>query len=120
MHCDDRAPGNCILLESEQYEYYCNKHHFSPTRPAIIEIVRRKLDGNPAAREQLKTALERVSMGGDGYVSLTDAKSLANWLPQIFPDIKRSAFEDVYLKDLAALGREILAGPAPEGSICSL
>ncbi len=116
LHCSEKAPGNCILMDQGLMEYYCTKHEFSPTRPAIIEIVRRKLDNDPAAREQLKAALERVSMGGDGYVSLTDAKSLANWLPQVFPDIRPGAFDEVLLKDLAALGREILAAPAPEGS----
>ena len=109
LHCSEKAPGNCILLESGQYEYYCTKHEFSPTRPAIIEIVRRKLDNDPAAREQLKAALERVSLNGDGYVSMVDSVSLANWLPQIFPDIKREAFEDVYIKDLKKLGEWILA-----------
>jgi hypothetical protein len=116
LHCSEKAPGNCILLESGLYEYSCLKHDFSPTRPAMVEIVRRKLDEDTAAREQLKAALERVSMGGDGYVSLTDAKSLANWLPQVFPDIRPGAFDEVLLKDLAALGREILASPAPGGS----
>ena len=39
---------------------------------------------------------------------MTDAVSLANWLPQVFPDIKRTAFDDVYIKDLKKLGEEIL------------
>ncbi len=111
MHCSEKAPGNCILMDSGLMEYYCTKHGFSPTRPAIIEIVRRKLDNDPAARGQLKEALERVSLGGDGYVSMTDAVSLANWLPQVFPDIKRDAFEDVYIRDLKKLGEEILCSP---------
>jgi hypothetical protein len=111
LHCSERAPGNCILFESDEMEYSCYRHNFSPTRPAIIEIVRRKLDRDPAAREQLKSALERVSMGGDGYVSVTDAISLANWLPQVFPDItKWDALDNVRIKDLKRLGEEIL-GP---------
>lgn len=89
-------------------EYYCTKHEFSPTRPAIIEIVRRKLDNDPAARKQLREAMERLSMGEDGYVSMTDAVSLANFLPQVFPDIQRDAFDNVYIRDLKKLGREIL------------
>jgi len=34
--------------------------------------------------------------------------SLANFLPQVFPDIQRDAFDNVYIKDLKKLGREIL------------
>lgn len=47
-------------------------------------------------------------MGEDGYVSMTDAVSLANFLPQVFPDIQRDAFDNVYIRDLKKLGREIL------------
>ena len=75
---------------------------------AILDDIRQRLQADPTAKEQLKEALERVSMGGDGYVSMTDAVSLANWLPQVFPDIKRTAFDDVYIKDLKKLGEEIL------------
>ena len=116
LHCSERAPGNCILLENDEAEYYCQKHEFSPRRPAIIEVVKGKLDRDPAAREQLKAALERVSMNDDGYVSMVDSVSLGNWLCQIF-DLPKDAFDNVYIKDLKKLGGEILAAPAPEGSI---
>ena len=107
LHCLEKAPGNCILMDQHLMEYYCTKHRFSPTRPAMIEIVRGKLDRDPGARQKLREALERVSMGGDGYVSMVDSISLANWLIQIF-DIRQDAFEDVYIKDLKKLGVEIL------------
>ena len=74
----------------------------------ILDDIRQRLRTDPSAKEQLKEALERVSMGGDGYVSMVDSVSLANWLPQVFPDISRDAFNDVYLKDLKKLGEEIL------------
>lgn len=108
LHCSEKAPGNCIIFDQGLMEYSCLKHDFSPTRPAIIEIVRRKLDNDPAARKQLREAMERLSMGEDGYVSMTDAVSLANFLPQVFPDIQRDAFDNVYIRDLKKLGREIL------------
>lgn len=47
-------------------------------------------------------------MGGDGYVSMVDSISLANWLLQIYPDIRKDAFEEVYIRDLKKLGEEIL------------
>jgi hypothetical protein len=38
--CPDRAPGMCII--DGQYEYYCQKHGFSPRRP----LGTKKLDLN--------------------------------------------------------------------------
>lgn len=108
LNCNDRAPGTCILMETHEMEYYCNRHQFSPRRPAMIEIVRRKLSADPIARERLKAGLANVSLNGEGYVSLTDAVSLANWLIQIF-ELQQSAFDEVYIKDLKKLGEELLA-----------
>ena len=59
LHCSERAPGSCILLESDEAEYYCQKHEFSPRRPAIIEVVKGKLDRDPAGKTKLKEALMR-------------------------------------------------------------
>lgn len=111
LHCSEKSPGNCIIFDSGLMEYYCNKHHFSPTRPAIIEIARRKLDNDPGARERLKEALGRVSMGGDGYVSMVDSVSLANWCIELF-NLQKNAFDNVSIKDLKKLGEEILKAKA--------
>jgi len=54
LHCSEKAPGNCIIFDQGLMEYSCLKHHFSPTRPAPIEIVRSRLDRDPGARQQLK------------------------------------------------------------------
>lgn len=111
LHCSEKAPGNCIIFDQGLMEYSCLKHHFSPTRSAPIEIVRSKLDRDPGARQQLKEALERESLGGDGYVSMTDCVSLCNWLKQLYPDLRQDFFDSVYFMDLKKLGEEILCSP---------
>jgi hypothetical protein len=70
--------------------------------------VRQKLDSNPAAKQRLKDAMEGIGMGEDGGMSTIDAVSLANWLPQVLPDIKRRALEDTNIEDLKKLGEWIL------------
>jgi hypothetical protein len=55
----------------------------------------------------LKDALLKVSLNGGTYVSLTDAKSLCNWLKEIY-NLSDNDFEDVFIIELVALGMEIL------------
>jgi hypothetical protein len=68
-----------------------------------------RLRADPEIRERLRAALERVSLGSEGYVSMTDSISLRNWLCGCYR-LPVSAFDDVYLKYLKKLGEEILAG----------
>jgi hypothetical protein len=49
----------------------------------------------------------RVSSNGRTYVSLTDLKSLSNWLKEIYT-LSHKDFEKVSLQELAALGMEML------------
>jgi hypothetical protein len=58
----------------------------------------------------LKDALLKVSLNDGTYVSLTDAKSLCNWLKEIY-NLSDNDFEDVFLTELVALGMEILQHP---------
>ncbi len=55
----------------------------------------------------LKDALLRVSLNDGTCVSLTDAKSLYNWLKEIY-SLSDNDFEDVFLIEMVALGMEIL------------
>jgi hypothetical protein len=49
------------------------------------------------------------------HVSLTDAKSLSNWLKEIY-NLSYKDFEKVSLRELAALGMEMLNGGSHERS----
>jgi hypothetical protein len=48
-----------------------------------------------------------MSLNGGTHVSLTDAKSLSNWLKEIY-NLSYKDFKEVYLRELAALGMEML------------
>ena len=62
---------------------------------------------DPVTKARLKEALERISIGSND-VSMTDAIILRNWLMEIY-DLPLSYFDEVYIiRDLEALGREIL------------
>lgn len=77
--------------------------------PVGIEDLKTRLQGDPATVARLKAGLERVSMNGMGYVSMTDSISLRNWLIQVY-GLPVDYFNDVYVHDLKALGEAILKG----------
>lgn len=74
----------------------------------LLDDIRERLMSDPTTKARLKEALERVSMSGTGDVSLTDGISLRNWVIEVYK-LPVDYFDDVLIKDLAALGREILA-----------
>lgn len=74
----------------------------------VMEDMRSRLQADPATKARLVEALERVSMNGEGYVSMVDSVSLRNWLCEVY-GLPVSTFDDVYIKDLKKLGEEMLA-----------
>jgi hypothetical protein len=73
-------------------------------------IIRERLFRDEHNLRILKDALIRVSLNDGTHVSLTDAKSLSNWLKEIY-NLSDNDFEDVFLIELVALGMEILQHP---------
>jgi hypothetical protein len=56
-----------------------------------------------------------MSLNGGTHVSLTDAKSLSNWLKEIY-NLSYKDFKEVSLRELAALGMDMLKGGSHERS----
>lgn len=83
--------------------------NLSMNSPLLMNI-RERLFRDENNLRILKDALLKVSLNGGTYVSLTDAKSLCNWLKEIY-NLSDNDFEDVFLIDLVALGMEILQHP---------
>lgn len=77
--------------------------------PLLLNI-RERLFRDEHNLERLRNALLRVSLNDGTYISLTDAKSLSNWLKEIY-NLSDNDFEDVFLIELVALGMEILQHP---------
>jgi len=77
----------------------------------IMEDMKARLQADPVNRARLKAALEKVSMGGIGYVSMTDSISLRNWLCEVY-ELPVSTFDTVPILQLKAMGEAMLAeGP---------
>jgi hypothetical protein len=70
--------------------------------------MRARLKADPATKARLVEALERVSMNGEGYVSMVDSISLRNWLCECY-QLPTSTFDDVHISELRRLGEEMLA-----------
>ncbi len=81
-----------------------------PMNSPLLLNIRERLFRDEHNLERLKDALLRVSLNDGTYISLTDAKSLGNWLKEIFY-LTDDDFEDVFLTELVALGMEILQHP---------
>ena len=71
--------------------------------------IRSRLMSDSITKARLKEAMEHVSMNGTGYVSLTDAVSLANWLIEVY-HLPSDYFTGTYTKEPKALGEEIQRG----------
>lgn len=80
--------------------------NLSMNSPLLMNI-RERLFRDERNIRILKDALLRVSLNDGTHVSLTDAKSLSNWLKEIY-SLSGNNFEDVFLIELVALGMEIL------------
>jgi hypothetical protein len=81
-----------------------------PMNSPLLMNIRESLSRDENNLRILKDALLKVSLNDGTYVSLTDAKSLCNWLKEIY-NLSDNDFEDVFLIDLVALGMEILQHP---------
>lgn len=78
-----------------------------PMNSPLLMNIRESLFRDENNLRILKDALLRVRLNGGTYVSLTDAKSLCNWLKEIY-NLSDNDFEDVFIIEIVALGMEIL------------
>lgn len=74
----------------------------------IMEDIKGRLKADPVTKARLVEALRRVSMNGEGYVSMVDSISLRNWLCECY-ELPVSTFDDVHISELKKLGEEMLA-----------
>jgi hypothetical protein len=74
----------------------------------MINAFRLRLSHDPQTMARMKEALKRVSLNGTGYVSMTDAISLRNWLIEEY-SFPANEFDNISINDLKLLGSEILA-----------
>jgi hypothetical protein len=74
----------------------------------LMEDIRARLKEDPTTKARLVNALERVSLNGEGYVSMTDSISLRNFLCEVY-ELPVMTFDNVHISQLRGLGEEMLA-----------